>query len=107
MVDEIKKPFVYAISNGEHIKIGVAKKPSERLKNLSTGSAKKLIILGYFDGGFEHEKELHSKFKKVRENGEWFYPTQDLIDFLNNNLPDKFIIVKDDKILFYPKMKQI
>lgn len=97
--------YVYAITDGTYIKIGVAQKPKTRLKQLSTGSANKLVILGWFNGGFAYEKELHKRFDKVRSNGEWFYPTPELIDFLNTHIEDKFIIVENDIVKQFLKIK--
>ncbi len=104
-MNDLSIPYVYAISNGKHIKLGVAKNPFKRIKQLSTGSSEKLILLGYFNGGFTKEKELHKQYKKVRENGEWFYPTEDLISFLNDNIQDKFITVDNEKVIFHLKLK--
>lgn len=77
--------MVYFITNGENIKIGYSKNINKRLKQLNTGNDKKLYILGYIQGDKDKEKEIHKKFSKfrIRSNGEWFYPDQELIDFLN------------------------
>lgn len=99
--------YVYAITDGTYIKIGVAQKPPTRLKQLSTGSAKRLVILGWFDGGFTKEAELHKRFNKVRDNGEWFHPTPELIDFLNEQIEDKFIVLENDSVRYYLKIKNI
>ena len=46
----------------------------KRIKQLSTGSAKKIFCLGYFQGTMEDESKLHSRFGKLRlrSGGEWF-----------------------------------
>jgi hypothetical protein len=101
----MNKPFVYAMTDGQYIKIGVSVRPNKRKSNLSTGNAKKLILLGYFPGGFELESELHKRFKKVRSNGEWFEATSDIVEYLNEQIQDKFIIVDDNNVLqFYPRI---
>lgn len=97
--------YVYAISDGEHIKIGVAQKPFTRIKQLSTGNAKILVILGFFDGGYAKESELHKRFNKVRDNGEWFHPTPDLLDYLNEQIPDRHIVLEGSIIKHYLKIK--
>ena len=88
--------MVYFFSNQENIKIGyTSQKISQRLLQLNTGSDKKLICLGYISGDQEKEKELHKKFSKsrIRQNGEWFYPTDDLINYINeyNEKPNCYI----------------
>lgn len=95
--------YVYAISDGKSIKIGVAQHPLKRLKTLTTGNASKLILLGFFSGGFQLEKEIHNRFRKIRSNGEWMMPTQDLIDYLNAMITDKHIIVENDCVKAYLK----
>ena len=97
-------PFVYAITDGEFIKIGVSVNPNKRLKQLSTGSAKRLVLLGYFNGGYTLETELHESHIKVRNNGEWMKPTNDLLNYLNDMIPNKHIALVCGKVLSYPKI---
>ena len=91
---------VYFITDGKHIKIGTTKKDiKQRLKQLNTGSPLKLYLLGYICGGEKEEKNLHKKFSclKIRDNGEWFYPDDSLIEYLNSiNEMKNIIIVKNE-----------
>lgn len=91
---------VYFITDGRYIKIGTTKIGAEkRLKQLNTGSPLRLYLLGYITGGKEKEKELHKKFQqyKVRNNGEWFSPEDDLINYLNKiNEKANVRIIKND-----------
>ena len=96
--------YVYAITDGTAIKIGVARHPHKRLKALSTGNASNLRLLGFFSGGFALEKEIHHKFRKVRENGEWLHVTDDLVIYLNTLLVDRFIIVDNGVVKSHLKM---
>jgi hypothetical protein len=98
----MSESFVYAISDNEFIKIGVGRHPMHRLKQLQTGNVKKLYLLGFFSGGFELEKEIHSKFTLVR--GEWMKPTKELIEFLNEKISDKFLILENGKVKSYMKV---
>ena len=69
------KGKVYFLSDGEYIKIGFTTKTIEkRIKQLSTGSAKRIFCLGYFQGTVEDESNLHRRFGKLRlrSEGEWF-----------------------------------
>lgn len=84
--------MVYFITDGQYIKIGYTKNDAKkRLKQLQTSSPNRLFLLGYIEGDKTIEKKLHKKFYNsiVRINGEWFSPTQDLLDYINdNNLDD-------------------
>ena len=80
--------MVYFITDGSYIKIGYTKNNSKkRLKQLQTSNASELFLLGYIDGDKTVEKELHNQFSSsiVRQNGEWFFPTEDLMDYINKN----------------------
>ena len=66
---------MYFLSDGEYIKIGFTTNTiDKRIKQLSTGSAKKIFCLGYFYGTMNDESELHRRFGKLRlrSGGEWF-----------------------------------
>ena len=80
--------YIYFITNKENIKIGFTSvNPQKRLKQLNTGSDKQLYLLGYQFGSMDDEKELHARFQKfrIRDNAEWFYPDQSIIDYINQN----------------------
>ena len=99
--------YVYAISDGENIKIGVARHPAKRLKTLATGNSNKLTMLGYFSGGFKLEKEIHNSNKKIRDNGEWLESSESLIEYLNSMISDRFIVKQHGKIYSYLKMENL
>ena len=79
--------MVYFIKNGSdnHIKIGYAKDPGKRLKELQTGSPYPLELLLTIDGDIKKEKSLHNKFKSLSVKGEWFKPEKKLLDFIGDN----------------------
>lgn len=69
--------YVYFVSDGEFIKIGIAQNPISRLSELQTGNAKELKILfviRYFDfvDARHIEKALHDKYCHYMVRGEWF-----------------------------------
>jgi hypothetical protein len=103
----MREKYVYAITDGTNIKIGVANNPLQRIKSLSTGNANKLRLLGYFPGGFELERELHQRFRKVRENGEWLYSTNELVEYLNEKIHDKLIVLENNQIKSYMKILNV
>jgi hypothetical protein len=60
------------------VKIGRAKRPGQRLRELQTGCFEPLELLYVLEGrGFE-EKVWHRAFCAARKNGEWFELTDEL-----------------------------
>jgi hypothetical protein len=77
--------FVYFIEGcaSGRIKIGVAARPSARLKQLNAGqSSEPLRLLFSVPGGFAEEAALHRRFAPARTHGEWFDPTPELLGWL-------------------------
>jgi hypothetical protein len=68
------------------IKIGKAEDPSWRLRQLQTGNASKLVLLGAIAGSLEVEKQIHEKFAHLRFQGEWFTPDSQLIEWIDDTL---------------------
>lgn len=74
--------MIYFIQAGKDgpIKIGhTDNTPEKRLKELQTGNPEKLILLGYMDGDKKQEALLHQMFHFHRQNGEWFNPSETVI----------------------------
>lgn len=96
--------MVYFITDGQYIKIGYTKNDAKkRLKQLQTSSPNRLFLLGYIDGDKTIEQNLHKKFYNsiVRINGEWFFPTQDILDYINDNSLDDntYVDIIDGKVV--------
>lgn len=109
-LDEMGSGFVYFFSNQRNVKIGYTKnKPIKRLCQLNTGSDEQLIMLGYMKGNLKLENELHKLFGKdrIRPNGEWFYPSDNLIDFINQNneVDNCYVMIVNGIIRVYKSMK--
>ncbi len=69
--------FVYAISNGQSIKIGKANNPQQRLKELQTGSSVPLVLIKVIKcwdsaEALRLESALHRHFKNYRQHLEWY-----------------------------------
>jgi len=82
----LTKSWTYFIqaTEGGPIKIGfTTRDPSHRLKDLMVGSPVPLQIVGLLPGNAE--KKLHKQFSNCRSHGEWFEPTDDLVQFINKN----------------------
>jgi hypothetical protein len=71
-----KKPlaasFIYFMTAGNKVKIGVSRNPRRRLDDLKTGSSRMVSIRYVTPGDRTKEKELHKLFAEHRVNGEWF-----------------------------------
>lgn len=98
------KEKIYFVTEGKHIKIGYTTQDIEkRIKQLNTGSVQNISLLGWIYGDKAKEKELHIKFaqSRIRYNGEWFEPTENLLDFINeNNLePNSYVDFVDGKLM--------
>ena len=97
------KEKIYFVTEGKYIKIGYTTQDIEkRIKQLNTGSVQNISLLGWMYGSKAKEKELHIKFaqSRVRYNGEWFEPTEKLLDFINeNNLePNSYVDFIDGEL---------
>lgn len=104
--------MIYFITNGKSVKIGYTKNNIERrLKQLQTSCPQKLFILGWIDGDKEKEKELHIQFSnsRIRSNGEWFNPTEDLLDYINKNnkKENTYVDFVDGVLISLLKIKKI
>lgn len=68
--------YVYCISSGDAIKIGIATDPLKRLRELQTANAKPLHLVWTVQTGCvlarEAEKRLHHWLRRHRLQGEWF-----------------------------------
>jgi hypothetical protein len=80
-----KPGFVYFIRADDGlVKIGIAKDPASRLRNMQTGSAAVLRIIAVHacDSPAAVEAGLHRQFAHLRQHGEWFSPTPELLMFI-------------------------
>ena len=72
---------------------------------MSTGCTKRMFCLGYFQGTMKDENDLHKKFGnlRMRSEGEWFLPSQELIDYINDVNEEKnvFIEKNEDGVMKY------
>jgi len=64
--------WVYAVRQGNYIKIGLSRNVANRLRELQTSSPEPLHLVGTFAGGRRLERLLHQRFADHRVRGEWF-----------------------------------
>lgn len=78
--------YVYFIrdDNSGLVKIGRSYNPEKRRKQLQSElHGHDLVILGTMECPAYVEAELHYKFKDYRENGEWFRPEFQLMEYIS------------------------
>lgn len=66
------------------IKIGITKNFHNRIMDLRREYGE-LELIGWMEGYRELEMELHYQFRKFREDGEFFRPERELLDYIENN----------------------
>lgn len=89
--------FIYLINNGttDRYKIGVSKKPPQRIKGLQTGNPENLTLTDYYESDIyqnietvlhrtlKHKKYIAEDFRMLK--GEWFILTnEDVQNFKEN-----------------------
>lgn len=75
--------YTYFIRGSEGIKIGQSLNPVARRRELQPGSATRLKLLLAVPYSWIPEPEAHKRFKRLRMEGEWFRPEQELLDFIS------------------------
>lgn len=77
--------FVYFIQAGEDgpIKIGLAARPEHRLRGLQTAHYEILHLRLALHGNEQDEARLHRQFRDCRLVGEWFAPTERLLELIS------------------------
>jgi hypothetical protein len=66
---------VYLIrGNDGRYKIGIAKNPKQRIRQLQTGNSDELTLIETYqsENASKIETALHNRFSHVRQSGEWF-----------------------------------
>ena len=74
--------YTYFVRDGEFIKIGSSMTPDARIKSLQTAIARELETLVVVPMEFADELQTHQRFAHLRERGEWFRSTPELLGFI-------------------------
>lgn len=69
--------YLYVVTDGEHIKIGISQNVESRLSTLQVGNTRKLhlsltVDCGNVENAARLERLLHIRYAEFRESGEWF-----------------------------------
>jgi hypothetical protein len=76
--------FIQRVSDSA-VKIGCSTNIDQRLWALVTEHKVKMSVLGVMEGDRVTEREMHTLFRNSWLRGEWFNPTDDLLDFIDKN----------------------
>lgn len=85
MSNMVRAPFyVYFMRDKKDgtIKIGFSADPDHRKESLSREWKVRLEVLGMVAGGRSEEKRIHTLFSRHQAKGEWFFPHQEIMDFI-------------------------
>lgn len=79
--------MIYFIRGKEsgNIKIGYSTNPDKRKSNLQTSHYEELELIGLMDGSLEDEATIHKTFASFNIRGEWYRPSQEILEFVDNN----------------------
>lgn len=79
--------MIYFLKGNDRVKIGYSHDPSERILSIQTSSPYELEVLLIIDGTQDEERELHAKFRNLRQSGEWFLFDEPIRNYIEENLP--------------------
>lgn len=68
------------------IKIGFSKNVINRIKHLMSQTPYECDVILILNENFKYEQELHKKFAKYKKAGEWFSFSDEIMDYIINNL---------------------
>lgn len=76
--------YLYVIGDGVNVKIGQARNPHQRLKDLQTSHHARLELLATAPAHRSLEQAVHQRFAGVRLTGEWFQLTAEIQRFIED-----------------------
>jgi hypothetical protein len=80
--------FIQA-KDGGPVKIGIAVDPGQRMRHLQNANSLKLNYLWLLPGDERAERKLHHRFRRDHLRGEWFFPSDDLLEYCHQKNPKK------------------
>ncbi len=85
--------FVYMITNGSLVKVGMSQQPLTRLRDLQHASTIPLTLLHCVRSLDVREVEafLHVRFDEHRVQGEWFNLTTDHVEWFKSQTPESLL----------------
>ncbi len=90
------------------VKIGYTGGPIEvRLKALQTSNPFRLCLIMAIEGDCDVESRLHRRFRNSKCHGEWFFPTEELRQFIRETLGGYLEEEMKDTLAQPEKMRQV
>lgn len=80
----ISKVYFLRCDSSGLIKIGVSTNVAHRVSAIQSGSPTQMTLLATEEGGQEREKQLHDTYAEHRVRGEWYRPTDELLDYISD-----------------------
>jgi len=77
--------MVYFLKLNEFVKIGFSDDVLKRISQIQTSSPYKIEVMSVIHGDYDKEKELHKLFKQYRASGEWFYLSEEILDYIKSH----------------------
>lgn len=78
--------YVYFLQDPQgSIKIGISHNVGKRISQLEQSLPYDLKLIGIMEGNLSLESTLHTKFESHRIKGEWFKPSDDILQFIKDN----------------------
>lgn len=86
LLEDQRQPVVYFVQSehGGPVKIGFAEDVAKRMMQLQVSRPDKLVLLASMPGTVRDEADLHRRFVHLRERGEWFTGTQELMQVISS-----------------------
>ena len=81
----VRRPqFVYVVRSepSGNLKIGITADPKLRLSQMQVGAWETLALVLTIPGDPESEQSLHRRFRKHRIQGEWFRPSPEVLEWI-------------------------
>ena len=94
--EDSPKSFVYLITDGNYVKIGVADNVKSRLNGIQTGNPNECYVISIIPcrdskAAYSLEKKLHWEYRFRKKRGEWF----DLLSYINIEMFQKYFSPED------------
>lgn len=85
--------YIYFVQAGESgpIKIGLARSPKDRIKQLQAANHEELRLIAVCDGNHRKERQFHEAFAADHIHGEWFKPSAELLALTDSLGLPKFL----------------
>ena len=79
--------FIYYISDGTYVKIGIATNPVSRFSAIQSSNPRELTVLKLIPTQYaeKDEKYFHKSFDKYRVRGEWFVLSSEILSHVVTN----------------------